>query len=283
MAAPASAKMVSRRKNGVIRAKSDFFRTARYGLTVLEHRIIYYAILRGQQEKRPFEPVELTIKEFIELCDYKGKSIYNKLSDLTNKLAGRTVEVVYKTPDGQHHLLQAPWLSKIEYIIGEGKLIIAPNKELQPFFDGKPFSQTEFYFLIKFKSQYAERLYEMVKPLSHKPMADFSIDELRSALAIPPEMYTNFKDLRVRVLEPALKDINKYTDLEITMKTAKHGGKKVQTILFLITKKEVAKLAERVSAGEFSPPLDEQQQEDFLRELLSENERPTIEIMERNN
>lgn len=60
-----------RQKKGKIKAKSQFFRTARYGLTLQEHRIVYFAILRGQQLKRPFEPVTISIKEFMALCDLR--------------------------------------------------------------------------------------------------------------------------------------------------------------------------------------------------------------------
>ena len=84
-----------RQKKGKIKAKSQFFRTARYGLTLQEHRIVYFAILRGQQLKRPFEPVTISIKEFMALCDLKGKSTYSVLRNISKKLLSRVLEVVY--------------------------------------------------------------------------------------------------------------------------------------------------------------------------------------------
>jgi len=264
-------KRMSTRKNGVIRAKSDFFRTARYGLTLQEHRIIYYAILKGQQDGIPFEPVTISITEFKELCGLKGKAYYGIIREMSKKMSTRVVEAVYKDGDG-YHLLQAPWLVGITYHTKNGTVTIEPNKKLQPFFEGKPFTETEYYFLIKFTSQYAERLYELVKSHSYaKPIMDFDIADLRKRLGVGENQYTNYNMLKARVLEPAIKDVNEFTDLDVTLKE-KHGRyNKVETVYFAVTKKKVPKLAERVEDGEFKPPLSEQEQELMMKGLLGED------------
>lgn len=274
----ANTKDIARRKKGVIRAKSDFFRTARYGLTLQEHRIIYYAILKGQQDKAPFAPVTLTIKDFMELCELRGKSPYSTVRNLSKKLTGRVAEVVYKDENGTH-LLQAPWLVGITYHAREGSVTIEPNKKLQPFFEGKPFTETEYYFLIRFTSQYSERLYEILKSLQHKPLADFKTEDLRERLAVPPTQYKNFGDLRRRVLEPAIHDINEYTDLEISMEEKRGDKNRVEVVYFTISKKKVPKLADRVTAGEFIPPMEEAEQLSLLSALLGEDEQLSGQLL----
>lgn len=264
-------KRITKRKTGVIRAKSDFFRTARYGLTLQEHRIIYYAILKGQQDNTPFKPVTISISEFKEMCELKGQSSYSTVRNLSKKLTSKSVEVLYKDENGIH-FMQAPWLSGITYHVKEGSVTIKLNKELQPFFEGKPFTDTEFYFLIKFTSQYAERLYELIKALSHKPIIDFTIKDLRKRMGIGDKQYTNFTDLQRRVLDPALRDINEYTDLDVTMKESRGRYNKVEIIYFAVNRKTVPKLAHRVEQGEFRPPLSELEQEIFIKNLLDGNE-----------
>lgn len=266
-----SGKRIAKRKGGIIRAKSDFFRTARYGLSLQEHRIIYYAILKGQQDGTPFEPVTISISEFKDLCGLKGKAYYGIIRELSKKMSTRAVETVYKD-DGGYHLLQAPWLVGITYHTKNGTVTIEPNKKLQPFFEGKPFTETEYYFLIKFTSQYAERLYELLKSHSYsKPLMDFDISDLKKRLGLDEPIYPNFKDLRRRVLEPAIKDINEFTDLDVSL-NEKHGRyNKVETVYFAVTKKKVPKLAQRIEDGEFRPPLSEQEQEIMMKGLLGED------------
>jgi plasmid replication initiation protein len=258
---------IVKRKKGVIKARSEFFRSARYGLTLQEHRIIYYAILAGQQDSKPFEPVELTVSAFKELFEVSGNDYYKELRKLSKKLVGKSVEVVYKDDDGQH-LKQAAWLSDITYHTRTGTVTITPNPALKPFFEGKPFSTSEYYFLIKFTSQYAERLYELLKSLDHKTIIDFDPADLAQRLAAPPSCRNRFNNFLARVLEPAIKDINEFTDLDVDMREKRGLYNKVDTIFFSVNKKKVPKLADRVERGEFRPPLSDEEQAIVMSELL---------------
>jgi len=267
----AEARKITKRKKGTIKAQSEFFRTARYGLTLQEHRIIYYAILEGQQEGRPFEPVTLSVSEFKRMFELKGESSYSELRKLSLKLVGRTTEIAHKDDDGLKYTA-LNWLSRITYNLKEGTVTITPNKELKPFFEGKPFTTMEYYFLLKFTSAYAERLYEILKSLNHKTIIDFDIDDLAKRLSVPKSYAANYADLKKRVLDPAIKDINEFTDLDIDIRDKRGRYNKVTTVIFSLRQKEVPKLAERVERGEFVPPLSEEEQEIILRELLDENE-----------
>lgn len=268
----ADSKKIARRKKGVVKAKSDFFRTARYGLTLQEHRIIYYAILAGQQDGKPFDPVTLSIGEFKELFEVSGKNYYGELRKLSKKLIGKSVEIVTRNEDGPH-LMQAAWLSSITYHVKEGTVTISPNKDLKPFFEGKPFTTTEYYFLIRFTSQYAERLYELLKsmPFYKKPIIDFDIEEIAQRLAVPVSYRKNYTDFKRFALDPAIKDINEYTDLDVSIREKRGQYNKVSTVYFSVMQKNVPKLADRVERGEFTPPLSEDEQEIVMRELLGED------------
>lgn len=266
------ANAIKKTRNGVVRAKSDFFRTARYGLNIQEYRIIYYAILSGQQNKTPFEAVTLSIQDFMKLFKLKGESSYSYIRKLSKEMVGRTVEVAYKDEKG-HHLMQVPWLSAITYHVREGTVTIKLNKELQPFFEGKPFTDTEYYFLIQFTSQYSERLYEILKSTAweKKPIVDFDIDDIRKRLGLQENQYKNYKDFRIRVLEPAIKDINEFTDLEVTFKEQRGYRNKVEVLFFSVTKKKKYVLEQVKRSELIKPPLDPEEQERLLCKLLGEN------------
>ncbi len=240
-----------KKKRGVIKAKSDFFREARYGLTQTEHRIVYFAILTGQQNGTPFEPVTVSVQEFKEVCALSGNSTYSNLKNITKNLIERSVEVVYKDEKGKH-LLQSSWVTDFTYHEKEGTITITPNKKLQMFFNNKvkPFSTTEFYYLVKFTCQYSERLYELLKSLDFKSIVDFSIAELREKLAVKNK-YPNYADFLKRVLSPAIEDINKFTDLDIDFREQRGDYNKVTTVVFSLKKKTVPLLYDREKSGEF--------------------------------
>lgn len=250
---------IAKQKSGVIRAKSDFFRTARYGLTLAEHRIIYIALLMGQQAGAPFSPQTISISDFIDLCGLKGQSAYHTVRELSKRLLTKVVEVTYKDNEGLH-LLQCQWLSGVQYHVKTGSVTITPNKILQPFFEGKPFTDTEFCFLIKFNSQYAERLYEVLKTLDHKTLVDFDIDDLRTRLGLADSKYPNYAHFKKYVLSPAIADICEYTDLDVSVKEKRGLHNKVEMVLFTVKKKTVPKLAERIVNGDFPVPLSDEEQ-----------------------
>ena len=59
----------------------------------------------------------------------------------------------------------------------------------------------------------------------------FSLEEIR--LRIDCDKYPNFKDFRVNVLEPAMEDINTYTDIKVKYEAIK-TGRKITDIEFII-------------------------------------------------
>lgn len=244
--------MLEKTRRGYVAARSNFFRFARYNLLLSEQKIIYYALMIGDKEGRPFEPVEMAVTDFLALSGSSTKAIYNRIMTVANNLVSRTVEVAFKTEDGIRYTT-FPWLTEITY--HKGKVYITPNKALRDYIVGEPFSTMEYYYLFKFTSQYSARMYELLKSMNFKPLVDFSIEDLRNRLGIPDETYTNYGDLKRRVLTPAINDINKFTDLAVTMKEKKYK-KKVQAILFTLDKKDVGLLADRVDSGEFQDDVE---------------------------
>jgi len=228
------------KKKGKVRAKSEFFRMARYGLTLQEYRIIYYAILKNQKRKTDWESITISIRRFKELFDLNGNNYNNQLSCICKTLVSKAVEV--REIDGNVKRYTAyPWLSKIHYELkdDEGFIRIDLNQKLREFFEGKPFTETEFYYLLFFKSQYSQRLYEIIKASSWRnKLLDFDIDDLRLKLDIKKTQYPNYSDFKKRVLSPAVLDINENTDIvvEIAEKKGKHG--KVKTVFFIINRKD---------------------------------------------
>lgn len=268
----AAFKSATKKKRGIVKAKSEFFREAQYGLTTLEHRIIYFAILTGQQAGTPFEPVTVPVREFIDVCGLSSAT-YSQLKGITHKLIQKNVEVVYHDEKGRH-LMQATWVTSVKYHERDGSVTITPNPELKPFFDNprRNYSTTEFYFLVKFTCQYSERLYELMKSFDFKSIIDFDIEELRDKMAVKNK-YPNYTDFRSRVLSPAVEDINTFTDLDIDFRETRGEYNKVTVVTFSLHKKKVDLLYDREQRGELissKAPIEGQtsfwETFDFLKE-----------------
>jgi plasmid replication initiation protein len=88
---------------------------------------------------------------------------------------------------------------------------------------------------IKFKSFNTIRLYEILMQWDSTGKRFISIEDLRHAFQIPPKSYAAFRDFRVKVIDPSVKEINEKTSWEITWEAIK-TGKKITSVRFLFHK-----------------------------------------------
>ena len=84
------------------------------------------------------------------------------------------------------------------------------------------------------KSKYAIRLFELFKSYQYQKIKEFGIDELKSLLYA--ENYDNFAHFKKRVLEPAISEINEFTEIKVSYATISKG-RKVIKVRFEITRK----------------------------------------------
>ena len=101
------------------------------------------------------------------------------------------------------------------------------------------------------------RIYELLKSYAYQKSKTFGLDELKRLLMVDGiESYNRFPDFRRKVLEIAVKEINKLTDLNVSYEAIKKG-RKVDKLKFRIeTKESIPQLFARLETGKI---LDEKQ------------------------
>lgn len=78
---------------------------------------------------------------------------------------------------------------------------------------------------LRFKRFYSVRLYEMVMQFKETGVLHITTDNLRKGFHIQAKQYPRFADLKRRVLNPSLKEINEKTDWVVAYEVKKKGGK----------------------------------------------------------
>ena len=101
----------------------------------------------------------------------------------------------------------------------------------------KNFTQYELYNIMALKSKYAIRLFELFKSYSWQNKKEFDIEELKELL--DATKYKKFNDFKKRVIEPSLKEINEFTELNISYNTI-NPGRKIIAVRFIIEHKETS-------------------------------------------
>lgn len=109
----------------------------------------------------------------------------------------------------------------------------------------KDFTQFELSSIRKFKSKYSFKFYEwfLMKHNKNKAYRDktsfvIEIKKIKENLFLPKSYSKNFNDIKRRVINPSVDDINTYTTLSISY-TLIYSGVKVEKVEFIIESKNV--------------------------------------------
>jgi plasmid replication initiation protein len=113
----------------------------------------------------------------------------------------------------------------------------------------------------KFQSSYGLALYEnCVRYQNIEQTPWFDIAQFRKLMGIEDGKYAIFRDFKRRVLDKAIEEVNKYSNLYVTPKVQKQG-RQVVAIQFVI--KHAKELSQPVDEREDSVPLSQQLKDHF--------------------
>ena len=232
-----------------IRKSNELIQKSRYRMTAQQQKIMLYIIAHIPPDATGFEEYTFSIPEFCRVCGiYKSKALYQEIKkSITGIKALETLWVQNK--DGEEETLD--WIQKAKIIEkgpGSGYVKITLDNGMVPYLLQlkKNFTQYELIYTLKFKSKYSLRLYELIKSVHFHELEDYereySVEYLRDFLIPKAEEntgkneYREFKDFKKRVLIPAIKEINEYSDKTIEMEQVQKG-KKIVSIRFKISTK----------------------------------------------
>lgn len=246
--------------------RNDMIQKGRHELNLQEQRCVLYAISKIKPQDSVFQEYTFELSDFYKLCGLQNES-YTKLKAILQGLADRSW---WATIDDNGTESLVRWFSTLRTNGKSGKVTIEFHKDMMPYLlelskQDAFYTRYQLKYILPMKSQYAIRLYELLKSYQKNNYEwFFEIDALKKQLNC--ENYKDFKDFRKRVLEPAVAEINGFTDIKIAWEPIKEG-KKVSRIVFYMADKTRSALLE--TDRTIHDVLDGQ---DNLSELWAENQ-----------
>ena len=226
-------------KREIIEARSQFVvmgnelvQKSRYNLSLTEQKLILFMVSKIKPYDTPGTDYVFSFNEFEEVCNLNkdgGKSkklVYSMLLDLKTKPLELRL--------GDKRVLLTSWFNNALFDAETDTVRIDFSKYLTPYLYDIQKLYTQFCLenVLAMKSKYAIRLYEYLKSIKNMGYKQtIALDELKGHMGA--EKYALYKDFRVRALEPAMGEINAYTDLEVRCEEKK-TGRKVSHIVFTI-------------------------------------------------
>ncbi|KIX33511.1 replication protein [Burkholderia pseudomallei] len=203
-----------------------------HGLSLAEKRFIAAALAktdstdaRGLMDER-MQTVKLTAMEYAEAFAVTLNTAYEQLQAGAEALQQPKVIVERPTQRGIVREVRS-WIITGKYAKGEGSVEVRWHPDLVPFLFGlrKEFTTYKLKHAAAFRSIYTWRIFECLKSWQGKGSWTPSIDEFHDATEPSPTARANFKELRLRVIEPAVKELREKNGLLLEWTPVKAGRK----------------------------------------------------------
>lgn len=213
--------------------KSNVLIEANYKLGTVEQKIILYLASKIQPTDLEFHTYQFSIKEFNEMIGLSGSPKYSELRQITSDL----MKKVFTVRIGDE-ITQVSWLSSVTYKEKEGVIQLRFDPFLKSYLLQlkRNFTSYRIENVVKLKSSYSIRIYELLKQYEKIKERTFTLDELRGFLGAE-DIYPGYGNFKQRILKTAEKELKNKTDLCFKIQEIKRG-RKVSAIKFEITSKK---------------------------------------------
>ena len=248
------------KKNELV-VKSNRLIDASYRLGMNEQRIILYAICRCREEQKglfPDLPVTITAEAFVKQFPSVDKSnVYGQLKEAMNSLYNRSVTIHDTDPATKKaRVRETRWISEKAYIDGAGHIQIVFTPEVIKYITRleTEFTSHQLEKVGNMTSAYAVRIYELLAQHREIGNRTFNMAWLRETLHIAPDEYKLTTNFVRKVIEVAVEQINKHSDLTVSYKPVK-TGRAITDFAFKI-KERKAKVASAPTDGAYRAKLE---------------------------
>ena len=229
----AELEIIEQRDYKVVKA-NEIIQRARIDLSILELKTFAYILSKVKPTDQPGQKYTFTIQEYCKVCDIDEKNgkNYENVKKAIKTLRDKSFWLIDE--DGRETTVG--WLSKAQIDKRSGKVTAELDNDIQKYIVGwfEQYTQYSLCQVLPMQSQYSFLLFELLKSYANLKEYTFDLDDLKSKVGAVH--YTDFRDFKKRVLDMATKEINLYTDLEISWEPISKG-RKIIKIKFYISER----------------------------------------------
>lgn len=216
--------------------KANELAMSRYDLTEHETKLILccVALLNPTIENptRADRTISFTYQQYAKMMGLTADNAYHRLNSATSELMTRTVEIIYPEGDVSKRIFQ--WVNLAEFNRRTQSLSLVFSEDILPYlFQIKRFIKYNLEHVKSFENKYSMRIYEwLLKELmqrkTHKANVEISIKDFKFMLMLEKN-YPEFKELNRWVLKAAIKDLNNYSNMKLSIDKR---GRPADTLIF---------------------------------------------------
>lgn len=245
-------------KGIVLIKKSNNLIESRYKFDIWETRFFLSVLSQIRRTDEDFQVYRIWYKDVIKAFGLKSGDSYALLRTAAKSLMGKSFFVSYEkdgvTREQQYHILR-----KIDYL-REGEtsadhheyIDVTVEQDMKPFLLElqKNFTAYDLANIVKL-GVYPVRVYELLKQYEAIGKRKLRIEEMKKMFEVT-DKYRAFGDFFRWVVKPAVKEINRYTDLLVTDVQKIKEGRSVTALCFHFRAKETTGVLSEATQTEVS-------------------------------
>lgn len=224
--------------NRTVSKANDLIQKSRFSLSLQQQKVVLYLISQINANDTDFKLYDFMIADFCRVCgiDVDSGGNYINLKNTLQQIANKSVWITL--PNKQQTLVR--WIEKPYIDSQRGTIRIKLDADMKPFLLQlkKQYTRYQLIYTLRFKSKYSIRLYEYIKSVHYNELSTYqqiiSIGELKRIMGA--EIYDETRDFKRKSLNPAVKEINKYSDKDLIVEEIKKGRKITHLNLIISTK-----------------------------------------------
>ena len=208
--------------------KDNALMNASYNLALVEQRLILLAIIEARETGKGInanDPLTVHASSYINQFNVERHTAYQALKDACKDLFARQFSYQEKRERGRINITSR-WVSQIGYMDDTATVEIIFAPAVVPLITRleEQFTQYDIEQISGLSSAYAVRMYELLicwRSTGKTPIIE--LGEFRKRIGVLDTEYTRTDNLKMRVIELALKQINEHTDITASYEQHKKG------------------------------------------------------------
>lgn len=231
-------------RNNLVAKDNRLIQNSRYALSNNENKAVLYLISKIQPDDKPGKKYIFNCKEFQYLIKWNGDASYKKIKEMLTRLSDMRWWI--DIDDDNEALVR--WFNIIHMNKGTGDIEISFHDDMFPFLlnlqqhlenDGHYFTTYKLQNITLMKHRYSPRIYEILKSYQfnnkkwtfengtgtkydlQRMIGDCILGDGVDGEPTIPESWKNWAVFKRDVLDKAVMEINKYTDIKVA-----YDGKK---------------------------------------------------------
>jgi plasmid replication initiation protein len=251
---------------------------ARLDWDIMMHRILMVLISQiDSKNDEEFQLQRVPVRYIRDLAEVSQKSIHSDTAEAAAKLVREPFE--FWSPDEKDYE-GYPIFAVCKYKSGEGVIEAKFNEDARPFLLQlrEHFTQYRLKQAIPLSTPYAIRMYEIAKMIERpgqRRSRQIPIDRFRSMFKLENK-YKRHTDMRRRVINPSVEEVNEKTDVKVICKDVRDGQTPVALNLVVVSEEHGPEETEDELPSRNAPDPPEEREYETWFEGLDDDEREEV-------